>query len=424
MGSSKKKATEQDKISAELQELAKELNISDFHSPQELTRLYETYMLHKKQKILLASGVPFNVAKKADELKRDLFDEKNVQSLQETLAQNGFEDDFISSFTDKIVRAFAARRLPHLESTLPSNHVIPNNKLANIMTAGNDIFCAEGIDINVGTPKKPVITNCILAFDENSPAIKNGESFSEYDRNVMNALVSLFLAGVKQPTIPVIYRAMNGLSNSESPTTKQCESIIESIEKMRSIKIKIDFTNELNARGYTLNGQRLTRGEIDTRLLVASSLYIEGGGLSVLAYNIVEQPVLYTYASLSKQVITVSSSTLEIREVNGNGSLGAHIPNTVARIGLRGYLIRRIEGMKGDNKLKSNVVKLYSYTKGNNFHRGLYEAAGYHNPTREEMRRVRIDVERILLYWKHIGYITEFEKVVERNKITGYKITP
>ena len=90
---------------------------------------------------------------------------------------------------------------------------------------------------------------------------------------------------------------------------------------------------------------------------------------------------------------------------------------------IKGYLIRRIEGMKGKNGLSNPVISLYDYQRDGETHQGLYSIAGKPDADRKEMQRIREDAEKMLAYWAATGYIKAFEAQTERKKITGYKIT-
>lgn len=117
----------------------------------------------------------------------------------------------------------------------------------------------------------------------------------------------------------------------------------------------------------------------------------------------------------------------EISEMTVDGAkkltIGARLPNTESRILIKGYLIRRIEGMKGKNGLNNPVIALYDYQRDGETHQGLYSIAGNPDPTRTEANRIRDNAEKMLAYWAATGYIKSFEAQTERKKITGYKIT-
>ena len=333
--------------------------------------------------------------------------------------------DFIS-----VLQAFIAKENPEdakeiietLNSVLPDKFVSANNKLANMMT--KDIIDAVAAEINVSqSKKKPIITTCVMTYEGDNVKLSGRHTFTEYDRNVYDAVSSLYVYGNQSMTPAMVYRAMNGLTETEKPTAGQLEDVMQSLDKMRFIRARIDCTEELKARNITLNSKQINGGEIDTNLLMAKWIKVYVGGQVVRALKLVDVPILYEYASAVNQVLTFPASALDIKEINADGSIGARLPNTEPRIRIKGYLLRRIEGMKGKNKLKSPIIALYDYEKNNERHRGLFSIAGNPDPSRTEAARIREDAEKMLAYWAATGTIKKFEAQRERKKIIGYKIT-
>lgn len=329
-----------------------------------------------------------------------------------------------------VLQAFIAKENPEdakeiietLNSVLPDKFVSANNKLANMMT--KDIIDAVAAEINVSkSKKKPIITTCVMTYEGDNVKLSGRHTFTEYDRNVYDAVSSLYVYGNQSMTPAMVYRAMNGLTETEKPTAGQLEDVMQSLDKMRFIRARIDCTEELKARNIKLNSRQINGGEIDTNLLMAKWIKVYVGGQVVRALKLVDVPILYEYASAVNQVLTFPASALDIKEINADGSIGARLPNTEPRIRIKGYLLRRIEGMKGKNKLKSPIIALYDYEKDSERHRGLFSIAGNPDPSRTEAARIREDAEKMLAYWAATGTIKKFEAQRERKKIIGYKIT-
>lgn len=315
--------------------------------------------------------------------------------------------------------------IEHLSSVCPAKFVIPNNKLANTMTKGVIDIGKITLEESRKGAKKIIETTCILTYEGDNVHLSGRQHFTEYDRNVYNAVASLYVYGDQSHIVTPaqVYRAMTGLTDAEKPTAGQIASVTRSLDRMRFIRARIDCTAELQARRITLNSKQINGGEIDTYLLTADAIKVQAGGQTVKAYRIIKPPILYEYAAAVKQVLTLPASTLDIKELNPDGSAGARLPNTESRILIKGYLIRRIEGMKGKNGLNNPVIALYDYQRGGETYQGLYSIAGKEDPTREEMRRTREDAEKMLAYWAATGYIKSFEAKTERKKITSYIIT-
>lgn len=322
--------------------------------------------------------------------------------------------------------------IEHLTSVLPEKYVVPNNKLANTMTRGIIDIGRITLEESRRGAKKLVETTCILTYEGDNVHLSGRQPFTEYDRNVYNAVSSLYVYGDQSHVVTpaMVYRAMTGLTDSEKPTAGQLAAVTRSLDKMRFIRARIDCTEELKARRITLNSKQINGGEIDTYLLTADAIKVQAGGQTVRAYRIIKTPILYEYAAAVKQVLTLPASVLDVKEISEltvDGAkkltIGARLPNTESRILIKGYLIRRIEGMKGKNGLNNPVIALYDYQRDGETHQGLYSIAGNPDPTRTEASRIRDDAEKMLAYWAATGYIKTFEAQTERKKITGYKIT-
>lgn len=319
-----------------------------------------------------------------------------------------------------------------LNSILPKNHVIPNNKLANIMVRGIVGIGKITLEESRRGAKKPVETTCMLTYEGDKVHLSGRQPFTEYDRNVYNAVVSLYVHGDQSHvfTPAMVYRAMTGLTNNEKPTPGQLEAVTRSLDNMRFIRVQIDCTAELQARRITLNSQQINGGEIDTYLLTADVITVQTGGQTVRAYHIIKTPILYEYAAAANQVLTLPASVLDIKEISESTvdgakklTIGARLPNTETRILIKGYLLRRIEGMKGKNGLNNPVIALCDYARDGETHKGLYSIAGKPDAKNLEAKRIRTDVEKMLAYWAATGYIKSFEAKTKGRKITGYIIT-
>ena len=322
--------------------------------------------------------------------------------------------------------------IEHLTSVLPEKYVVPNNKLANTMTRGIIDIGRITLEESRRGAKKLVETTCILTYEGDNVHLSGRQPFTEYDRNVYNAVSSLYVYGDQSHVVTpaMVYRAMTGLTDSEKPTAGQLAAVTRSLDKMRFIRARIDCTEELKARRITLNSKQINGGEIDTYLLTADAIKVQAGGQTVRAYRIIKTPILYEYAAAVKQVLTLPASVLDVKEISEmtvDGAkkltIGARLPNTESRILIKGYLIRRIEGMKGKNGLSNPVISLYDYERDGETHQGLYSIAGKADAKDLEAKRIRTDVEKMLAYWQATGYIKAFEAQTQHRKITGYKIT-
>lgn len=310
-------------------------------------------------------------------------------------------------------------------------HVIPNNKLSNLMTEDN-IINKEEFEFLPFPSNKEIKTICLLNYEGDKVKLSGRQPFTEYDRNVYNAVCSLCVYGHNSHvfTPAMVFRAMTGQRENEKPTPNQIEAITNSLDKMRFIRVIIKCTAELQ-KYKTPNSKQINGGEIDTYLLTAESIKVTAGSQTVKAYKVLKTPILYDYSHAVGQVLTVPSRLLDIKKIDKNGNITTNtLPNTETRILIKGYLIRKIEGMKGKNKLDSDIITLCDYTneKGE-LCEGLYTILSENGePNGKQLdkiqsKRIRDDVEKMLKFWQKDGYITNYRRKYKNKQITGYIIT-
>lgn len=333
----------------------------------------------------------------------------------------------LSEKQESSIQDEAGRTLAHLQSIIVDRHVIPNNKLTNHLTSHVDDVGMFKLSLPAATKRAmPMKVICSLAYENENLNISGRRPFTEYDRNVYNALVSLYVYGDQSHIVTpqTVYRAMVGMSATENPGKQQIEAVTASLDKMRFIRTVINCTDELTCRKSIPGRKYAGMGMIDTYLLDATVVHVEAGGKTVRAYRINSTPVLYGYSRLLNEVLTVPSSLLDIRATDEDGNItGERVNNTESRIQIKGYLLRRVEGMKGSNSLTSNSISLDGYDKDDIHHKGLYEIAGLKaDASRKAQKTVRDYAEQVLGYWRANAYIKGFSFLKTSHSITGIQI--
>jgi uncharacterized protein YbcI len=325
-------------------------------------------------------------------------EQKIIDLIKEIVGDN------VSDIMSEQVRA----ALPQLASIIPQKHLIPNNKLANSLT--KDIIGAGLIELDVGRKKDDILTRCILSYEGDNVKLTSRRSFTEYDRQVADAVTSLYEYGDKSHiiTAATVYRAMVHATETETPSPQQIEAVTQSLDKLRFVRVQIDCTEELMRRNIDLNGSQITAGKIDTYLLTLDKMEVIAGGQKVVAYKVIKTPILYEYSRLTGQVITVPAALLDIRD-----KTGAKIPNTERRIAIKGYLMRRISIMKGQNSKNQSCHILYD---------SLYNEVCSTEPTQKEKRLIRDYIPCVLEYWKSEKFIKDYEELTHGKKKIGIEI--
>ncbi len=286
-----------------------------------------------------------------------------------------------------------------LNSIIPQNYIIPNNRLINKMVKGEVPYNKEfELRINKEAAKKKIITKVSLNYDdENIQIYDKDKRFTPYDRSVHNAICSLYEAGNINFTPDQVYRAMNGLDDQQYVSPQAVGAITKSLDKSRRILANINYTDE--AKAYK---KGIDSCIVEDYILSAKKVTLEAGGHKVTGYKLNSKPILYEYAQVTGQILTVPSKLLNTKDV---------IRSTPEVIIIREYLIRRIEVMKRNNN-QSNCILLER----------VYEEINEPEPTKEKAKKVRDIIEKLLGKFVSEKYIKDFEFYKEGRAFKGIKI--
>lgn len=341
------------------------------------------------------------------------------------------------------------KALPRLQSIAPKKHTIPNNALANSLQHGV-IGSGENArtgDLTVGHKGKQEITTLVSVnyTPETGVTIKS-TNYTEFDRQVQNAVVSLWLYGDESHIITpaMVARAMTGKNDSSTPSAQFLGAITKSIEKQRRIDAEIDATEEITSY-LKSKGKPVPAGTTfhwRDFLLSVRMLDVKNGKQKVTAYFIKDAPVLLQYAELTGQLLTVKASLLDVKEIDkltGKAST-VSIPNTDSRIAIKGYLLRRVEVIKHDRKAAAEALRKYNDRRKHNaelpakqledftkqkpviLFESVFAETGISTTDRKQTMKYREYAFAVMDYWKAEGYIDGYhqqKKTGKGNPVTG-----
>ena len=285
------------------------------------------------------------------------------------------------------------------------DYLIPNTKVANQLTTGN-LYGKEVAIVVSNKSSKEVTTKVVLNFDEGKGITISGKyELNAYDRIVHNALVSLKLAGNKTFTSSMVYRTMNGLTNSEFIRPEAVKKVTESIDKLSATRATIDFTGEAKMYRIDVKSAKMSR-----YLIEVGKIEIKTNAETMEGYEFISEkdPILYTHAQVSGQIYKIPLSILQTKD---------NIRGTEEVIIIREYLIRQIEWIKSDKVKRSQNIT----------YQGIYEELEITSlqgqALKDKSKAVRGNAKKILEILKGRGYIKDFEEYRESKTIKGIKIT-
>lgn len=266
----------------------------------------------------------------------------------------------------------------------PNAFLIPKDKVSNKLFNGELSKKLTCITTENTINDKKLTAKVSIGFDELDNVNLNNKNITPYDREVHDAIVSLYVDGDNKCITPLmIYRTMTG-NKSADLTPKIKKDIINSINKMSTTRITIDAKDEAKAFGMD---KIIYEGNlIYTKKIIAK----HKGNIGEWIY-IMERPVLYDYANSKNQVTRMDIKLLDT-PVNKNEET----------IILQGYLQRRILAMKGTN-LSRNILYDTVY-------KHLNLSAKSKASLRNKKLKIRNTAKTILSFWKDNNFIKDFKE--------------
>lgn len=232
---------------------------------------------------------------------------------------------------------------------------------------------------------EPIVTRVSFAYknvDIFSPKDGDDKGFTSLDKEVHDAVVSLYAAGNKVLSPAMVYRTMAGKNDSAFVPQEKLKEVTASIYKCMSSIISIDASEEASIYGLD--------AMYSQNLIYAKAVTLKTKGWEVNAFMLIDEPVLYKYAKMKRQVFAVPLRVLDTPPSKTNDV-----------IVLQGYLVRIVESLRRPGVKLSSTI-LYST---------LYELLDCSDATKQKLQRVRNNIKAILEYWVEIGYIKGYREV-------------
>ena len=112
-----------------------------------------------------------------------------------------------------------------LASLVPDTHVKPNNKLSREMT--REFLNKGNFELRVSKlgVKKEITMRAMLSYPGKNITLSDPTDFTPYDREVHDGVVTLYEAGNEVITPAMVYRAMNGMSETEKISPQAVETV-------------------------------------------------------------------------------------------------------------------------------------------------------------------------------------------------------
>ena len=354
--------------------------------------------------------------------------EKNVPVSTEDLDENyaNYRESTQSEFSLSDDPDRFTQVIKNLKSTV-KNSILQNSPVNNEMIRNSDMNDLYPAYVSGKSQRLPtvvrekhgkaeqVISYVSFSYDDTVDLEilnKKGKfNITAYDRRVYNAVSTLFINGRKTVSLLEIFNVMTGYAKT-NPSTSQIETLEKSLGKLKSIRVYIDLTNEVNHKmiqdkqplidaGILKNhSDKIKKAVVEDNMLHFKKCNLESdGGMEFKVIQIIGEPALLSYNRAKKTLITIP---MEYIGLEGQYS-------TDKTIAFQDYLLMRIFGYK-NGKLHENKI-LYDT---------LYKNSGQEKPEDSKgFIRDRETIGRMMKEWKRKGLITEFSEVKEGRSYTG-----
>lgn len=268
----------------------------------------------------------------------------------------------------------------------PVNFLTPTDKVSNLAFS-NELTGGQIKELAMERRgrKKQITTLASIDFEklDGSVQIKGRRELTAYDREVHDAIITLFVDGGNEYITPqMIYQVMTGNPDAYLEK-KQAEAISESITKCMYSRLIIDASEEAKEYGFD-------SFKYDGNLISGERVTATLNGTVAECLRILRPPVLYEYANKKNHI-----GRFDIKLLN------SPINKTEEIITLQGYLYRRILSMKGSSNLSKNIVYDTVYNQ-------IEVTAASDGALRKKKSKVRDQVKRVLDYWKQENFIAGY----------------
>lgn len=248
----------------------------------------------------------------------------------------------------------------------------------------------EFFPIKLGRGNKDIVLNTKLSYEE-EPFFLN-----IYDSIIYSNISTLREAGNTFITVDMIYRKMNGFNDKQKASDAAKRDIIDSIERMKSIKVTADYRPLAE---FKRSDADFVKDE-DVPILYTWKRTQKINGVFSEGYVFPYLPIFYETAQKIKHVQNIDDKYLNLS--HDGISDRARRSNTRENTIINTYIIQRVEDMKANKKLSKRI----------NIDTVCEKIAQVENLTqldRHKKKRIRNKIFDILEIQKENGLIKGYE---------------
>ena len=313
------------------------------------------------------------------------------------------------------------------KNTKVKNFIIQNSTINHELSRNselNNLFYSDYDDTEMTAifnkaTRKPnsSITVCSFKYTANinqndcNDIYMNADKITAYDRRVYNAICTLYSHGRTQMSLYEIYSVVTGYGKKK-PSNKQLQNILLSINKMRSVDLFIDLTEEIKTNGiknmdilYKKNVVKENNNGIkycviqDHMLNAAIGHARTNAGTNVHTLILLTQPALFTYNQAKGSLLNIPTQYIAIKDIN----------ITEKTIAFQDYFLMRIIGYKNKAMRENKIM-----------YKTLYKEIGEEKPRlSKDFIRDRELINKLFTGWLEEDLIKSYGEIKEDRSYVG-----
>lgn len=292
---------------------------------------------------------------------------------------------------------------------LPESAIVPVDKVTKkVWEKQQELFNRQIVSVDVARQSKKRVSaphnDVVVSLDlDNLEGVEILRKLTEFDRAVMNAVITLNVAGGRDVITPaMVYKILNP-ATTRYPSGKMVKQIGKSLDALMFTPVVIHIPGDYMPDGKPRD---LKAALVPAKRL--TSAVINGKAVDD-PMQLYETPPLYVYADGMGQIARPRLKALAV-PINMNAD----------NVALKSYLTRRVWEMK---RAKSNP-KVPRTILWETIYKNMGVPSGSTEALKKKRGRIRATALQILDYWRDCGEIHGYEENPKGRAAYSVKIQP
>lgn len=337
-------------------------------------------------------------------------DGKGVGFYADDLKPAGFSPELLKRLKAAGLLSMRALAAPSVTlGKLPESAIVPVDKVTKkVWEKQEALFSGQSLAVDVARQSKKRVStshkDIVVSLDlDNLEGVEILRKLTEFDRAVMNAVITLNVAGGRDVITPrAVYKILNP-ATTRPASGKMVEQIGKSLDALMFTPVIIHIPGDYMPDGKPHD---LKAPLVPAKRL--TSAVINGKAVDD-PMQLYETPPLYVYADGMGQIARPSLKALAV-PINMNAD----------NVALKSYLTRRVWEMK---RAKSNA-KVSKTILWETIYKNMGVPSGNTNALKKKRQRIRTTALQIFDYWRDCGEIHGYEETTRGRMAYSVQIQP